>query len=189
MDEGVRSVLLDPPEKTLVVEGIEEYASPQGIAEHGDDPSALLLECCNSLLCPCRGSMGVHKILLQKRNPDRIHCVLLLSGLESLFKIVGSRCKFFFVEFAPTLPWHCVQMESVLGCQDRRRAHEIGVHQMEDETIHSFPVSRSNSRCFRTACLGVELVSMTNGGRRFVALRREAMVATGLTAVRMYEKT
>jgi hypothetical protein len=110
MNKCTRSILLDSPEKTLVVEGIWEYAGPQGITEHGDDSPGLFLECCILLFyCAC-GPMSVSKLLLQLHDPDSVCHILLFSGLKSLFEIVGSRGELFSVELAPALSGHGVQV-------------------------------------------------------------------------------
>ena len=108
MNECTRSVFLDSPEETLVIEGIWEYASPQGVAEHGDDSPVLFLECCVPVFCCFRGPMSFGKVLLQLHDSDSVGHILLFSGLESFSKLVGSRCELFSVKLAPALSRYCV---------------------------------------------------------------------------------
>jgi hypothetical protein len=52
--------------------------------------------------------MSVSELLLQLHDSDRIRQVLLFSGLESLFEIIGPRCELFSVKLAPALSRYCV---------------------------------------------------------------------------------
>ena len=118
MDERTGGVFFNAPEKTLVGPEIVKNASPQRVAEHGDYPSGLFLKLRILLFCSRRGEMGFGKLLLQMCNPERIRCVLLISGLESPFEIVGSRCELFSVELASALSGYCIQVKRVFSCQD-----------------------------------------------------------------------